>query len=322
MRWLSPEHGAAGVFIAITMAVLLGMAGLAIDVGAIYQERRVLSNGADAAALAIAEDCALGTTSCDNHTAKVTAQLFANENADDGVAAVDSVAIDHSAQTVAVTLSTLDAEGNTLLDPYFAEVVGFNGTTVHATAIAEWGFPSAGYALPLIISECEFPHGESLPTPERVLYFHDGNNAEPCNAQAGQDADGDGFLAGGFGWLDSGSGCESWLATGNWYTDDPGSSPSNGCVPTDIFDLIGEEIPLPIFTDLIGVGTNGRYLIGAFGLFQVTGFNFGGQYKYPSGNPPCDGDERCVSGRFTSGAIYDGEFGGPNRGFVLVKLIG
>ena len=321
MRRLTDDRGFAGVMVAITIVVLLGMAGLAVDVGAMYQERRVLRNGADAAALAIAEDCALGATSCDQYTASVTAKSLADANSDDGASAVDSVVINTSAQTVAVTLSTLDPDGRTTLDPYFAEVVGFDGATVRAEAIAQWGFPSAGYALPLVISECEFPFGSGLPTPQQTIYFHDGNNTEPCNAQAGHDADGDGFLAGGFGWITSGTGCESYLTIGTWKDDDPGSSPSNGCVPSDVFELIGEAIPLPIFDDIVGVGTNGRYRISSFALFQITGFNFGGQYKYPA-NPPCRGDERCVSGRFTTGAIYEGEFGGPDRGFYLVKLIG
>jgi len=60
---MNDDRGAAGILIAVMMVFLLGMAGLVVDVGAMYQERRALSNGADAAALAIAEDCALGTVS-------------------------------------------------------------------------------------------------------------------------------------------------------------------------------------------------------------------------------------------------------------------
>ena len=319
MRRLNPDHGAAGVMIALSIAVLLGIAGLAIDIGGLYQERRVLSNGADAAALAIAEDCGLDVA-CDSGTGAATAQSYANSNADDGVSAVDSVFIDHSAQTVTVDLSSMDTEGNNVVEPYFAQVVGFGGATVEARAIAQWGFPSAvRNFLPLIISDCEFP---GAPSAGHVIYFHDGNNAEPCNAQAGHDTDGDGFLAGGFGWLVTDDGCESYLTVGDWRTADPGSSPSNGCQASYIASLVGEEVALPFFIDLDGVGAGGLYEIHAFGLFRITGYNFGGQFKYPQGNPPCSGDERCVSGDFTTGAIYDGEFGGPDRGFVLVKLIG
>ncbi len=78
MQRLRREQGVAGVFVAITVATLLGMLGFAVDIGAMYDERRQLTNGADAAMLAIAEDCALGVGSCDPVTAKVTAQSFAN----------------------------------------------------------------------------------------------------------------------------------------------------------------------------------------------------------------------------------------------------
>lgn len=323
MRRLNDDTGMAGITVALVITVLLGMAGVAIDVGALYQERRELQNGADAAALAIAEDCALQTVSCDPYTARATASHMATANASDGAAAVEAVVLDPVAQTVTVTLSTLTPEGATVVDPFFAEVVGFDGATVHATATAQWGYPRAALAaLPIIISDCEFPTIAHLPTPVETFYFHDGNGAESCNAQAGLDADGDGFLAGGFGWLATRGGCDTFLRANTWVGDDPGSSPSSGCAPDYLRSLVGTRIPLPFFDDLMGLGTNGEYHVAGFALFEITGYHFGGLHTYPRTNPPCSGDERCLAGRFTTGAIYDGEVGGENRGFVIVKLIG
>ena len=320
MQRLRNESGVVGVFVAISMTILIGMLGFAVDIGALYNERRQLSNGADAAVLAIAEDCALGVGSCDPGTATVTARNFANANANDGAAFVEDVSLDLSARTVRVEVGTLESDGGRVLTPFFAQVVGWEGSTVHASASALWGYPSSmRNVLPLIISECEFPIGTPVPTPTRTLYFHDGNNADPCNATAGQDADGDGRLSGGFGWLDTDGDCASDLATGNWIFADPGSSASQGCSPPDISGLLGEPTPLPIFDDLAGLGANGKYHISGFALFVITGYNFGGQYKV---NPPCSGDERCVSGYFTSGVVHDGVPGGPNRGIVIVKLTG
>jgi len=56
------ERGVVAAIVAILLGtgVLLGMGALVIDVGQIYQERAELQNGADAAALAVAESCALG----------------------------------------------------------------------------------------------------------------------------------------------------------------------------------------------------------------------------------------------------------------------
>jgi hypothetical protein len=80
---------------------------------------------------------------------------------------------------------------------------------------------------------------------------------------------------------------------------------------------VGEPVPIPIFDDLVGVGIGGEYHIAGFALFVITGYNLGGQFRL---NPPCSGDERCVSGYFTTGTVYDGEIGGEYRGIVIVKL--
>ncbi|HEX5631376.1 MAG TPA: Tad domain-containing protein [Acidimicrobiia bacterium] len=325
MQWLTPiptsrsnDRGAVGIFTAIVVVVLFGFLGLAVDVGAMYDERRQLGNGADAAVLAIAEDCALEVISCNLGSAKPIAASFAAANASDGFAAVDSVVIDPVARSVRVVTSTLTADGGTVFEPFFAEVIGFDGTTVRASATAVWGYPSSMRGvLPLIISECEFPLSTNLPTPERVLYFHDGNPEEPCNAHAGQDADGDGFLPAGFGWLDTVSGCHIDLVTGTWKEADPGASPTTGCTTGDIAGLVGEPTPLPIFDDIVGTGSGGEYHIAGFALFVVTGYNLGGQFKF---NAPCNGDQRCVSGYFTTGVVHDGSIGGVYRGIVIVKL--
>jgi len=312
------DKGAIGVFTAITIVVLLGAVGLTIDVGAIYRERRELRNGADAGALAIAEDCALGLSTCHSAAAAAIAKDYADANASDGYADVIGVDLDLTAKTVTVHLGTLTDEGGTNFEPFFARVVGFSGTTVEARAVARWGYPSELWVhLPLIISRCEFDTATAGVS--KTIYFHDGNNAEPCNAQAGQDADGDGFLAGGFGWLSTASGCEAYLLDGFWYDADPGSSPTTGCTPNYVSSLVGEEVAIPIFDDILGVGTGGTYHIEGFALFHITGYRFGGQFNV---NQPCSGDERCVSGYFTTGVIYEGKSGGDNNGIVVVELIG
>ncbi|MDX1691880.1 MAG: pilus assembly protein TadG-related protein [Acidimicrobiia bacterium] len=323
MRWLTDESGATIVLAAAAMVGVLALAGLAVDLGAAYVERRELVSGADAAVLAVAEDCATSSSACAAATAKETALRYARDNASDGAAGVDFVDLDRVGRSVRVGVSTLNPDGTTIVPRYFSRVVGWEGVTVRAEATARWGFPSSlRSTIPLIISDCEFPANEPLPTAERVIYFHDGNSTEPCNATAGMDSDGDGKLAGGFGWLVTDGVCAVDLAIGAWESDDPGASPSNGCTPDLIWDLLGEPVPLPFFDDLTGVGANGRYHVGGFGYFHITGFNFGSHYKAPSAaTAPCSGDERCVSGYFTTGVIYEGELGGPDHGLRLVELV-
>ncbi len=183
------DRGAIGVLIAVLVAggVLLGTGALVIDVGQIYQNRAELQNGADAAALAIAQQC--GQQGTCPATASGTAQTFTNANASaltshtNGVVAVcgsgsgldpcsdypslfgtgltacpaDPTGLPAGAGFVDVATSTKLPTGSTLLPPVFARtLVGnstYDGTNVKACAQAEWGAPAG---LAVTFSTCEF----------------------------------------------------------------------------------------------------------------------------------------------------------------------
>src|SRR5665811_2480716 len=81
MPRLRGESGATAVIVALLMIPLFGFAAISIDVGGLYFERRQLQNGADAAALAIAQDCAKGVCGDINATASDLAGKNANDNA-------------------------------------------------------------------------------------------------------------------------------------------------------------------------------------------------------------------------------------------------
>lgn len=235
------QSGISLIFVTMSLVVLIGMVAFAVDTAALYQERRELQSGADAAAFAIAEDCALGAKPCTQAQADVTADDYADANASDLEAGVDNVDLDLAAKIVEVDVSTETTTGGTIFRPFFARVLGFSGTNVDAEAAVQWGFASGLSTIPLIISYCEaqrhlYPtdplgeplnldgpwttvgpnankglHGIDEPegTPEWqsaapiLLKFHTGADPQPdCAAQAGQDTDGDGRLPGGFGWLD------------------------------------------------------------------------------------------------------------------------
>lgn len=324
---LAAEDGAVMVMAAVLLVVLIGFAAFAIDVGALYQERRELQNAADAAVLAVAEDCGRGDAPCDTSTAWITAENYGDDNAEDGLANVDGVDLDLAAQEVEVITSTEEIGGGTVLTPVFAQVLGWTGTTVHGQARAGWGYPAELRSLPLIISDCEWFDANRPPLQEHppfqgdpwLFIFHDGNHGGTCNhSNSGFD------IPGGFGWLDTFGGlCQADTQYEQWIGADPGSSPSNGCTPELLKSQIFNEIVyLPYYDDLTGTGNNDEYRVAGFGAFWVTGYNFGGQYKEPQGSPPCTGAERCLAGYFVEGTAYNGQFGGPNRGLVLVKLIG
>src|SRR6201996_3498968 len=78
------DRGAIAVLVAVLLAggVLLGMGALVVDVGLISSEREQLQSGADAAALAVAEACAINDADCADPAQLAT--RYADENAKDG----------------------------------------------------------------------------------------------------------------------------------------------------------------------------------------------------------------------------------------------
>jgi Putative Flp pilus-assembly TadE/G-like len=355
MRWVirardrvvsraGPEDGVAIIFIAVTLLAILAMTAFVIDFGRVWEERRELQVGAEAAAFAVGEDCArrLCTFGYDD---TAVADFYADANATDGAAAVDWVDLDLDGNTVEVETSTETATGSDALDMFFARIVGFDSMTVAAQAKVAWGTPLSATTIPLIISDCEWertdtgwPAGdpESLPIypatlPAATLVtltFHQAQQTDPCNAHPGFDADGDGILPGGFGWLDAAGDCTTSLIEDNWADADPGSSPSTGCSAAEMRSLFfGGPVLIPYFSDVVEQGNNGQYLIAGYGGFVVAGYNFGGQFREfrpPLTGLPCTGNTRCMTGWFVNYVDISGsgDLGGEDRGFTIVKLIG
>ena len=161
------DEGISFVLIAVVMIALLGMVAFAVDAGALYQERRELQNGSDAAVLAIAEDCGRGAKPCDDLTAEATAQQYADANADDTFADLEpgSLILDTTLQTIEVVTRTETSDGGTVFKPFFAQVLGFDGATVRARSKAAWGLPAG--SVPLTISTCEWEVSKA-----RILAAH------------------------------------------------------------------------------------------------------------------------------------------------------
>jgi hypothetical protein len=304
---------------------LVGFAAIAVDVGALYAERGQLQNGADAAALAIAQDCAVGA--CGDTAA--TAGGFANANANDGAANI--VNIDLGSNSVTVSDSTLTASGDTNVPHPFAALIGVTSTTVHAEATAVWGAPKAATVLPLAISYCEFEKAAAAPgTPMLVRY----DKNQPCP---------DLQIPGGFGWLDSTDGpCAAAI---DLDAAQAGSAPGNayppGCAET-FTGMAGKTVLVPIFDhayDKNGVeilaggkavgGQNGTFHIYAFAAFTIMNWRFSGGNKLPevymTGSPlACGGECRGLVGTFDHWVSVDAagtELGGPDLGASVVRLV-
>jgi Putative Flp pilus-assembly TadE/G-like len=263
------ERGALSVIVAIMLVVLLGFAAMAVDVSMMYAERTQVRNGADAAALAIAQKCAKSTVDPDCASTSPLASSLANSNATDGLSNIKSAVPNTVSQIVSVTAGSQQT-GNTpnQVSLFFAKVLGISSAEVTATASAQWGTPSKGPAiLPLAIAYCklDIPAAGSQGTVQ-VLE---------------QSVNGCGGLPGGFGWITtSGTSCSVTMTAGQsdnaglWFASDPGASAPTICTAADFSQMNDQTVLLPLYDVATGTGSSGKYYVKGFAAFHVTGYHF------------------------------------------------
>ncbi|KIS26609.1 hypothetical protein TV39_15135 [Arthrobacter sp. SPG23] len=329
------ERGAAAVIVAFTMVVLLGFTALAVDVGAVYAEKAQLQNGADATALAIANDCAKGLN-CPTAMGAAGNRL-ADVNANDSSSGVFSVT-QPNATTVRVETNA-QAAGSTddSFGLFFARVLGNESAVIHAVAQASWGAPSEATTLPWTISQCVFKKyltpsqlaelsstgtftGDPIPT--HILLRYDENTPDypGCAPQ-------NGYAEGGFGWLDRDTGCSADINIAESEVgNDPGNDFPSECTGI-ISSLMKDPVLIPIFSTATGTGQHATYGLVGFIAFQITGYKFGGTPALTNldpAAPSCTGNCRGIQGYFTryvslaEGLSTSG--GTPNYGATSVWL--
>jgi Flp pilus assembly protein TadG len=283
-RRAQDERGATAVMFALLLVPMLGFAAIAVDVGALYAEKARLQVAADAAAIAVAQDCSRGN--CGDMLS--TAQNLITANDGEGTAAHPVLSNDPLSVTVV---------GSTPQEHWFAPVLGHDSTAVSATATVGWGSPSAGTAvLPLTFSWCSFKAqtGGGLPSTTTVHTINLSKTDEvgQCTGPSGN------FVPGGFGFLEADSGaCEVTSAIGEPLQSEPGESPPQGCRPADFASFVGQTVLLPIFDKYGGTGNGAWYRVYGYAAFKLTGYAFTGQFK--TDPTPCSGTVRCVTGYFT-----------------------
>lgn len=308
MRRLSDERGATAVVVALLMVPLIGFAAIAVDVGSLYSERRQLQNGADAAALAIAQDCAVAAPACSS--AAATASSLAAGNANDGSAAATATV---GTRSVLVRASTTNADGSTGLAHFFAPVLGIRSTTVAATSSARWGAPVSGPVIfPFVFSSCEFNQGMY-----KKLAILQQESTGTCLGPYGGNQ-----VPGGFGWLNPTGGCNTVLVTaGPGATADgkPGASVPGGCLAV-LANYRGKLLLFPIYGAVAGRGNNVTYSIYGFAAFRIAGWRLPSSSSLASGYPSCN---KCVQGQFEKFVTLDDawKYGtGPDLGASVITL--
>lgn len=336
------EQGFTIAFVTILILALITMAALVIDVGALHAERRELQNGADAAALAIAQQCAFGSCPANE---KAEAETYAGSNATDSTTAIDGTPVHANpspdVETVTVNVSTREPDGGTILPFRFAQaVLGQPGQTVRASATAGWGPPAGATVLSLAVSFCEFDGDTTDPdTGEKTFLEDDSHNIFIYRVASPEGDDPAGIclpppLEAGFTWLGAREpGCVSTLAVGEWVPEDPNKRVRKGGQPDDCIAKLSSLAPpsdvlLPIFNETRGgIGTgSGEFRISGFAMFRVTGYRFSSSYRAPA-VPPCRPtttfpDRTCIRGGWLrTGDPVPGPVGGPNYGAVAFGLV-
>lgn len=164
------------MIVAVLAVALFGFAALVIDVGALYQERRHLQNGADAAALSVAQGCAEGA--CDAAITAAQSYVTANHETPSGGAGApgrgnletlcgSAVGLDICTRdedqypgryVVARVASGTAADAGEFTPSLINVLPGEQGgSQVEARAVARWGGVGGLTArLPVTIRECRY----------------------------------------------------------------------------------------------------------------------------------------------------------------------
>jgi Flp pilus assembly protein TadG len=305
-RLRTEEDGAVAIVFVLLLVPLLAIAALVVDVGGGYVQKRKLQNATDAVAMAIAQDCAGGV--CGNTA--LTAQTLVTANAGAATA------------VVTITGSSVTVRGAAAVNYRFAPAMGIRSSSVHTTSSARWGAPSgATSVLPLMFSWCSFAAqtGGGVPTGTTAvtINFAKTDGTTDCTGPSGNP------VPGGFAWIQTLPGtCTAKTATGVAQTfSDPGNSVPNSCSTNDIGASQNQTVLLPIFDKFGGTGGGAWYHAYAYAAFRLTGYYFGGQYKW---NNPCSGNARCIRGYFTKmvdiseGATFSTT--APNLGSSIIAL--
>ena len=317
------DRGAVAVWVGILMVPLLIVAALAIDASAMFTDRQRLQHGADAGALAIAQQCSVAP--CTDDVADAVAQELATANAPAGGAPNASAELDSGWVEVAN-----DSER----DFWFGGAAGEDDVAIEARSAASWGYPTGGPAvMPFAFSWCELAVQAGLPairnTANQVVGLQipaagvtrtilaTKTSGTDCTGPSGN------LVPGGFGWLEPTDGCgDAVTDIDSWAPSDPGNSPPNGCSPSDFSQWIGQTVLLPVFDVYVGQGNNAKYDIFGYVAFRLDSYYFAGQYETP--DRPCSTNQRCMRGTFLRYADLDSDFeyssGGPQLGASVVEL--
>src|SRR3990172_6780934 len=285
-RFRSEERGAVLMIVALCLLILLGMLVLTVDLGRGVAYKRQLVTGADAAALAAAQQCAMGNGTSAARTAGMDVLA---QNVDlGGLGAIfDMPECDTPS---GLNLKTVTVVASADIDYYFAPILRISSGDVAARAVAVWGAVAEENPIPITVDQVQLnncgifpndpPAGElgcvleyPKDTPEEprwgglALEFWGDPNAAPCSVSADELRD--------------------IIAAGGWSEDldlnDKGASPTMDCLDNGLSFSVwafmeGKTLTFPVIDIQTSTGTikpgNGGDCTGAdIPELQTAGFD-------------------------------------------------
>ena len=250
------DEGSTTVLVAIMATVLFGMAAIVIDAGEVWAARRQLVTAGDAAALAAAQEYALGGNGCASVASGYVADNYPEASVD----------------TCSIVGDRIHVGAEVVVQHQFAQVLGRTETTVDVDVYAKFGTASSGTGLRpfgLCATSDGFlawqASGHSTSQVFRIDYTKD------ALADCGSTIPGNWGLIDFNGGSNSNSETKDWVQNGyqgvvtvpGTYEGDPGAfSNSMG-----VGSIVGERILLPVFDTGSGNGANATFdLVGIVGV--------------------------------------------------------
>jgi hypothetical protein len=157
---LREERGAIAVMLALLMPILFGLAAIAIDVAGVWSARQQVENGADAAVLAVAMDCA--ASNCGDIKSTAEDAFWANNRA----AKLTDLGPGEGWVSVNGRKISVTQKKPWIVNHFFAGALGQGKGELSVSSFARWTPASRGRAeAPVAVSYCFYKEATSANGP-------------------------------------------------------------------------------------------------------------------------------------------------------------
>jgi Flp pilus assembly protein TadG len=281
------QRGAIAVVAALCLITMLGFTALTVDLGNNWARRRGLITATDAAALAVAQDYALGGAGC----AGSLASTYVVNNLSDAT----MTACTPSPNALAGVRGSVTVGAESTVDYFFAPIIGFESKVVASSTTVQFGPPESVTGLrPFGLCEdtlgplAEFAMFTTNPTGYAALA--DTHDAKIAQIAYGKDdpsaCNGGDPVPGNWAMIDLNGGANSAAEAGDWVQngyggpihrdqDYPGDTGAFGVdLNQELQYLVDNEVVfgLPLFSHADFVGATAYFHISGFVAVQIIDF--------------------------------------------------